>query len=135
MDRLARSVTLTGRIWRLGAMLSFLLLATAPAQAGERRVELVMFELGTCIYCAVWNDAVGKTYADSVPGKHAPLRRVFLTDPRPDDLKHIAGVRMTPTFILLDNGHEVGRIQGYANENLFWTQLRALLVQMRDARG
>lgn len=121
------------RVWL--AALALVLLASAPTQAGERRAELVMFELGTCIYCAVWNDAVGKTYADTLPGKRAPLRRVDLTDPRADDLKHIAGVRMTPTFVLLDDGREVGRIQGYANEDLFWTQLRGLLIRMRDERS
>lgn len=118
----------------LAALVILLLTPTAVA-AGERRAQLVMFELGTCIYCAVWNDAVGKTYADTFPGSRAPLRRVYLTDPRPDDLKHVAGIRGTPIFVLLDDGREVGRIVGYATPELFWSQLRALLVKMRQARG
>lgn len=101
------------------AALLIVLLAALPAQAEDRRTELVMFELGTCIYCAVWNDAVGRTYAETLPGQRAPLRRVFLTDTRPVDLKHIAGIRMTPTFVLLDEGREIGRIHGYASPELF----------------
>ena len=135
MDRLARSTSLTCRMLLPAAALSIMLLATAPVQAGERRVELVMFELGTCIVCAVWNDAVGKTYAETFPGSRAPLRRVDLIRPRPEDLRHIAGIRGTPTFVLLDEGREIGRIVGYANPDGFWNELRALLVRMREARG
>lgn len=120
---------------RLGAALVvLLLLPLAAVQAGERRVELVMFELGTCIYCAVWNDGVGRSYADTLPGQRAPLRRVSLTEPRPDDLTHVAGVRMTPTFVLLDEGREVGRIHGYANAELFWSELGRLLAKMTAER-
>lgn len=113
-----------------------LLMVSAAASAAEdrRQVELVMFELGTCIYCAVWNDAVGKTYAATVAGRRAPLRRVYLTDPRPDDLKDVAGIRMTPTFVLLDEGREIGRIHGYANSDLFWSELKRLLHRMTQAR-
>lgn len=93
-----------------------------------------MFELGTCIVCAVWNDAVGETYAETFLGSRAPLRRVDLIKPRTEDLKHIAGVRGTPTFVLLDEGREIGRIVGYANPDGFWNELRALLVRMREAR-
>lgn len=120
---------------RIGAVLLIVLLAPAALQAGERRTELVMFELGTCIYCAVWNDAVGRTYAETLPGKRAPLRRVYLTEPRPDDLKHITGVRMTPTFVLLDEGREVGRIHGYASPGQFWDQLGILLQKMTRERS
>lgn len=116
------------------ALIALVVFSGTSVQAGERRVELVMFELGTCIYCAVWNDAVGRTYADTVPGQRAPLRRVSLTDPRPDDLTHVVGVRMTPTFVLLDEGREVGRIQGYANAELFWSELGRLLAKMTAER-
>lgn len=119
---------------RAAAAILVILLAAGPAGAEQRRAELVMFELGTCIYCAVWNDAVGATYAGTSAGKRAPLRRVSLSEPRPDDLKHIAGVRMTPTFVLLDAGREVGRIQGYANADLFWSELRRLLGKMTAER-
>jgi thioredoxin-related protein len=120
----------------LAAFVLLMGLASGPVQAGsERNTELVMFELGTCIYCAVWNDAVGHTYDDTLAGKRAPLRRVFLTDPRPDDLKHVLGVRMTPTFVLLDEGREVGRIHGYANPQLFWNLLSGLLQKMTEERG
>ena len=100
------------------------------AQADEPRTELVMFELGTCIYCAVWNDAVGRGYGETTLGHRAPLRRVDLRHRRPDDLQHVTGVRMTPTFVLLHGGQEVGRILGYIDSPNFWRQLQALMWQV-----
>lgn len=89
-----------------GALLIVLLWLFSPvtAQAEPSRTELVMFELGTCIYCAVWNDAVGRGYYETTLGQRAPLRRVDLRHRRPDDLLHVTGVRMTPTFVLLHGG-------------------------------
>jgi len=100
------------------------------AQAVEQETELVMFELGTCIYCAVWNDAVGRSYGETTLGQRAPLRRVDLRQRRPDDLQHVTGVRMTPTFVLLHGGQEVGRILGYVDSANFWRQLQALMWQV-----
>lgn len=114
------------------ALLIALLWLVLPmtAQAAERKTELVMFELGTCIYCAVWNDAVGSGYGDTTLGQRAPLRRVDLRHRRPDDLQHVTGVRMTPTFVLLHQGEEVGRILGYIDSPTFWGQLQALMWQV-----
>ena len=97
------------------------------ATGAEKRTELVMFELGTCIYCAVWNAAVGSGYADTTAGARAPLRRVDLRGDRPDDLRAVKGVRMTPTFLLMHRGAEVGRIHGYVDAATFWQQLQNLL--------
>ncbi|GJL90247.1 MAG: hypothetical protein DHS20C03_39560 [Minwuia thermotolerans] len=108
----------------------FWLFSPASAQADAPRTELVMFVLGTCIYCAVWNDAVGRGYGETTLGRRAPLRRVDLRHRRPDDLRHVTGVRMTPTFVLLHGGQEVGRILGYIDRPNFWRQLQALMWQV-----
>ena len=110
---------------RLAVLLWLLLPLTAEAEPA--RTELVMFELGTCIYCAVWNDAVGRTYGDTAVGRRAPLRRVDLRKPRPADLEQVTGVRMTPTFVLMHDGREVGRIPGYIDRPSFWKQVEALM--------
>jgi len=47
-----------------------------------------------------------------------------------DDLRHVTGVRMTPTFVLLHGGQEVGRILGYIDSPNFWRQLQALMWQV-----
>lgn len=117
-------------MWIGSTLAAFMLLCCAlpfAATGAVKRTELVMFELGTCIYCAVWNDAVGTGYAETSAGARAPLRRVDLREPRPDDLQQVTGVRMTPTFVLMHRGAEVGRIHGYADAETFWQQMRDLL--------
>lgn len=117
-------------MWTRSTLAAFIMLCCAvpfAATGAEKRTELVMFELGTCIYCAVWNDAVGSSYASTSAGARAPLRRVDLREPRPDDLQDVNGVRMTPTFVLMHDGAEIGRIHGYIDAETFWRQMQTLL--------
>jgi len=105
-----------------------LLFAALPAQA----LELVMFESRGCAYCRQWHEEVGDAYPRTAEGKAAPLRRVDLADPRPQDLSAIGGIVFTPTFVLLgDDGREVGRIQGYPGEDFFWPLLADLIGKAR----
>ncbi len=91
--------------------------------------ELVMFERKNCPWCVVWNRDIGPIYAKSPEGKRAPLRRVDTRAPRPADLAHIE-VRYTPTFVLMDKGKEIGRIDNYTSSLFFWPQLDALLAKL-----
>ncbi|MDX1424256.1 MAG: thioredoxin family protein [Kiloniellales bacterium] len=93
-------------------------------------MELVMFEAPLCEWCALWDDEVGVVYHKTSEGRLAPLRRVALHEPRPADLAQIAGVRYSPTFVLLDQGREVGRIVGYPGEDHFWGLLQGLLEDL-----
>jgi hypothetical protein len=43
-------------------------------------------------------------------------------------------VRFTPTFVLVDEGREIGRIEGYPGEDFFWGLLERLL-QTPPAQG
>ncbi len=86
-----------------------------------------MFDAPFCEWCERWDDEVGVIYHKTDEGRQAPLRRVALAGPRPDDLKSIDGLRYTPTFVLLDQGLEVGRILGYPGEANFWGLLGQLL--------
>jgi thioredoxin-related protein len=98
-------------------------LIVAPAEGAE----LVMFEALSCEWCEVWDEEVGVVYHKTVEGRLAPLRRISIHETRPADLRPIAGVRYSPTFVLIDGGHEVGRIVGYPGEDHFWGLLQVLL--------
>jgi hypothetical protein len=98
-------------------------LIVAPAEGAE----LVMFEALSCEGCEVWDEEVGVVYHKTVEGRLAPLRRISIHETRPADLRPIAGVRYSPTFVLIDGGHEVGRIVGYPGEDHFWGLLQVLL--------
>src|SRR5262245_7798147 len=78
----------------------------APAPAAE----LVMFEAEGCPFCARWHRDIGPIYPKTDEGKRAPLRRVDISGPRPADLAGIRDVVYTPTFVLIDDGRELGRI-------------------------
>jgi thioredoxin-related protein len=103
-----------------------LLLSALPAQAAE----LVMFESAGCSYCLRWNREIGPIYPKTSEGRIAHLRRVDINEPRPADLAGIHGIVYTPTFVLLHNGKEVGRITGYGGEDFFWGMLAELVGKL-----
>ena len=92
--------------------------------------ELVMFETGGCPWCAAWNEEVGEIYHKTPEGRRAPLRRVDLEAARPPDLSAVRGVVYTPTFVLVEEGREVGRIAGYPGVDHFWGLLAQLLDEL-----
>ena len=109
-----------------GLMAAMLAGFSLPALA-DGSVELVMFDQTHCEWCARWEDEIGGIYAKTDEGKAAPLRRVDIHDDRPEDLSAIKGVVFTPTFVLVENGAELGRIAGYPGEDFFWPMLATLL--------
>jgi hypothetical protein len=118
----------TAFISKLLALPIVLVLAATPASA---EVTLVMAEEPGCIWCARWNAEVGPIYPLTHEGAVAPLRRVNLDNPIPEDIKLARRVNFTPTFILLVDGVERNRIEGYPEEAFFW----GLLGQMLEQEG
>ena len=106
------------------AALALMAFTIAPAIAGSK-VQLVMFEQELCEWCEVWDEQIGVVYHKTTEGKRAPLRRVDIHDDMPEDLLEIAPVIYTPTFVLLHDGVEIGRIKGYPGEDFFWGMLAA----------
>ena len=99
-----------------------------PASAAE----LVMFEASYCEWCEVWDEEIGVVYAKTDEGKAAPLRRVDLHDERPEDLEDVRGIAFTPTFVLMEEGREIGRVVGYPGEDFFWPMLGQLLEKLEE---
>ncbi len=100
----------------------------APAMAAE----LVMFGSPHCPWCEAWESEVGAIYPKTAEGRLAPLWRVDIDQPRPPELAEIDRVVFTPTFVLLVEGREVGRILGYPGEAHFWGLLGSLLQQVKE---
>lgn len=93
-------------------------------------MTLLMAQEDGCMWCARWDSEVAATYPKTPEGKAAPLRRIDIHSPTPAGIALERPLHFTPTFVLLDNGHEVGRIEGYPGEDFFWGLLGVLL---RDA--
>lgn len=119
----------------VGGLAAALLLATAlpdraiAAEPGpDTEWVLVMIEQHGCVYCTRWNAEVGPEYPITPEGRFAPLRRVNLRN-LPADLSFERRVVFTPTFVLMGDGVEVGRMEGYAGEDFFWGLLGRMLSQ------
>ena len=89
----------------------------APARAD---VSLLMAEEPGCIWCAQWNSEIGPIYDLTGEGAAAPLRRMDIAAPLPDDIALARAINFTPTFVLLIDGTEASRIEGYPGEDFFW---------------
>ncbi len=95
--------------------------------------ELVVVGSARCPYCLAWEREIGHSYAKSGEARQAPLRRINIEDGRPSDLAELEVVHVTPTFILVQDGHEIGRIQGYTGAQSFWPRLHGLLSRLHAA--
>lgn len=98
---------------------------TTPLAASE--LELVMVEEEGCFWCARWREEVGPEYPLTPEGQIAPLRRLDIRQAVPDDLTFASRAVYTPTFILISDGVEIGRIEGYPGEDFFWGLLGRLI--------
>ena len=90
--------------------------------------DLVMVEQHGCHWCAQWNKEIAHIYPKTDEGKRAPLRRVDLRD-LPKDITFKSRPVFTPTFVLVENGQELGRIEGYGGDEFFWFLLARLIDQ------
>lgn len=114
----------------VGAGAIFIAFAAAQAHAAE----LIMFEQAGCEWCAAFDREVAPVYGKTTEGARAPLRRLTLGAPLPADLGFIEVERLTPLFVLVDKGREIGRIRGYPGEEHFWGLLGALIKKL-DVAG
>jgi hypothetical protein len=92
--------------------------------------ELVMFEQKGCVWCQRFDREIGVIYDKTPEGQRAPLRRVDIAKPQPQDLSFIRRERFTPVFVLIDDGRVFGRIRGYPGEAFFWGLLATLLSRL-----
>ncbi len=97
--------------------------------------ELVVLEQPGCVWCARFNSEIGPAWPHTDEGRRAPLRRVDITASWPADLDFVARERMTPTFVLIDEGVEIGRIRGYPGDEFFWFLAGELLARLPAANG
>lgn len=110
-----------------------MVLAMASAAARASSAELVMFFEAGCPWCARWDREVGEAYERTDEGRIAPLRRVDISDARRSGIRLASAVTVTPTFVLVEDGGEVGRITGYPGADFFWGMLGELIARLPAA--
>lgn len=76
---------------------------------------------------------VGPAYANTEVGRRAPVRFVDMDRNENPGADLRMPVRYSPTFVLVDAGREVGRIEGYPGEDFFWGLLEKMMAQLPRA--
>ena len=114
---------------RLGLRAIAVLSAVVVLTAATNAAELVMFRRDGCSWCVKWDREIGPIYPKTEFNRRAPLRLVNL-DRGPDAAIVHAPIRYTPTFVLAENGKELGRIEGYPGDEFFWPRLQNLLEHL-----
>ena len=100
---------------------SCLLTALSYAIEVKTPKELVFITSDHCPFCKAWERDVGYIYDSTPYAKYASLRRIDFTEisfvlPKLND-----AVVGTPTFLIFEDGVEIGRIEGYqSSEMFFW---------------
>lgn len=118
---------------RLVAALALVLGAWLLAGTKADAAELLVFRSDGCAWCKVWDRDIGQIYDKTPEGRRLPIRYVDIDKPRPADLRAVAGVSYTPTFVVFDDSVEIGRIVGYPGPDFFWGYLGEL-IQRLDKR-
>jgi hypothetical protein len=106
------------------AVFAVLLGMAVPAVSAE----LVMYRRAGCPYCLAWDREIGPVYPKTEIGKTLPLRQVHLDRGKDSSVELKSPIRYTPTFVLVEDGREKARIEGYPGEFFFWGVLEKLLL-------
>ena len=109
-------------------VLSLALLVFSTSHALAETV-LVMVEEKGCIWCARWNEEIADIYPKTEEGVAAPLKRLDIRAPRPENIVFARPLSFTPTFVLVVDGRESSRIEGYPGEDFFWGLLGKMLSE------
>ncbi len=96
----------------------------------SKAAELIMLEEEGCPWCDLWREEVGDIYPVTEEGKKLPLRAINIHDALPDDLAFMTKGNYTPTFVVVEDGKEYGRIRGYPGESFFWGLLSVIIDKL-----
>ncbi len=95
-------------------------------------VRLMMVEQDGCPWCERWKAEIGPIYPKTAEGRIAPLVKVMIHDPLEKGITLNSPPVYTPTFILLNDGQEVGRIEGYQSDEFFWWFMETMIKKLPD---
>jgi hypothetical protein len=98
--------------------------------ARPRGSELLMFEKPDCVWCHRWDAEIAPAYPRTIEGSLAPLRRIHIRDQAIVGVLLDRPITVTPTFVLANDGREIGRILGHPGNEVFYGLLGQLLKRL-----
>jgi hypothetical protein len=105
--------------------------ATTVLGSSAVAAELQMYRRAGCPWCQAWDRDIGPIYGKTDIGRRFPLRMIDLDGER-QRVSLKAPIIYTPTFVLVENAREVGRIEGYPGDSFFWGLLDRLVQQLNS---
>ena len=90
----------------------------------EVRGKLLYFYSDTCAYCKAWENEIADIYLKTEFEDEFKLSFIdFFSNFDLEKYGIAKIVKVTPTFIFVKDKTEVGRIEGYNGQELFWWQV------------
>tara|TARA_B100001564_G_scaffold174769_1_gene147052 strand:- start:1304 stop:1747 length:444 start_codon:yes stop_codon:yes gene_type:complete len=117
--RNSRLVALRVYVSLIKAFALALTFAASPQTAAADN-RLIMVTSDHCPYCQAWELDVGKVYDKSSYATTLPLTRVKIGSKMPEGVTLQTPVVGTPTFLIIHNGQEINRQNGYFDAEMFW---------------
>ena len=103
-------------------------LACINSTYAEVRGKLLYFYSDTCAYCKAWENEIANIYLKTEFEDQFKLSFIDFSS-NVDFQKYGISkiVKVTPTFIFVKDKTEVGRIEGYNGQELFWWQVDEII--------
>ena len=103
-------------------------LASINSTYAEVRGKLLYFYSDTCAYCKAWENEIANIYLKTEFEDQFRLSFIdFSSDADFEKYGISKTVKVTPTFIFVKDKTEVGRIEGYNGQELFWWQVDEII--------
>ena len=102
---------------------------TGSPQTSAADSRLIMVTSDHCPYCQAWELDVGAVYNKSPYATTLPLTRVEIGSKMPESVTLQKPVVGTPTFLIVHDGQEINRQNGYFDADLFWWWLSEYAAQ------
>lgn len=122
--------------WILGAMAAALLALPVATQAARDDtastpssggIELLVFEVADCVYCALFRRDVLPNYRRWQPARTVPIRFVDARSAGLMRARLAAPLTTVPTFVVMRDGREAGRISGYFGPAPFFQMITRII--------
>lgn len=105
----------------------FAAMCLGPAQADDGN-RLLMIHSDHCPWCEAFDEEVGASYNKTAEGQLYPLEKIDFFETFPERYQILSPASFTPTFIIVKDNAEVGRIEGYPGLDLFWWRLSEFIT-------
>jgi thioredoxin-related protein len=123
-------------VLRFLSCLAIVALAGSSGQAGldidaaipkASNLELVVMEAPGCTFCSIFRRDVLPAYEASERAKDVPIRFLDVNDVASTKMDLETPVDIVPTFVILKDNKEIGRIPGYVGPETFFHTINYLL--------